>query len=372
MDEVEWLTPPQIDSSGTVTSTTGFPMTYEITTDVSADSYDVLSGTLPPGLTLNAGTGVISGTPQTPGTYNVTLRATNEAGSGSKTVTFRMMAAIALPVAVEAPQLTWSTGGGYWFGQSVTSHDGVDAAQNGDIGDNSSTWMEAQVTGPGTLTFWWRVDSEQNYDFLRFAIDGAGEETVSGAVDWVRNVYTVDAGTHTVRWTYDKDETVSDGADSAWVDEVDFTTTVFSAPYSAWLTANSLSGAAAPHLANPDGDQFVNLLEYAFVLNPQSAASASGAPAMTWNAGTKRLALTFKRRPANTDLVYEVQGSNNLATWTALARSTAGAAFVSVSGGAQSVTEAVSGADRIVTFVDGTAHTAGGPKRYLRVKILSQ
>jgi hypothetical protein len=38
-------------------------------------------GSLPPGLSLNATTGVISGTPTTPGTYSFVFVATNNAGS---------------------------------------------------------------------------------------------------------------------------------------------------------------------------------------------------------------------------------------------------------------------------------------------------
>ncbi|HEX2747700.1 MAG TPA: M6 family metalloprotease domain-containing protein, partial [Verrucomicrobiales bacterium] len=238
VDQVEWLTPPVITSTAAVTAATGFPLTYQITTDAHSDSFQLVSGNLPPGLNLNGASGVISGTPQAAGNYTVTLRATNAAGTGTKAVTFTVAAAIGVPVAVDAPGLTWSTGGGgYWFGQAVTTHDGVDAAQNGDINDFGSTWVQAQVTGPGTLTFWWRVDSEQNYDFFRFSIDGAEQEKASGPVNWAQKSYQIGAGAHTLRWTYDKDESVSEGADAAWLDEVTFGAGTFSIPYAAWLAA---------------------------------------------------------------------------------------------------------------------------------------
>jgi hypothetical protein len=43
-------------------------------------TYAIQSGTLPPGLSLNAATGAVTGTPTTAGTYPVTIRATDEYG----------------------------------------------------------------------------------------------------------------------------------------------------------------------------------------------------------------------------------------------------------------------------------------------------
>lgn len=43
--------------------------------DVNSLTFEVASGTLPPGVTLNGSTGVLSGTPSAPGTYNFTIRA---------------------------------------------------------------------------------------------------------------------------------------------------------------------------------------------------------------------------------------------------------------------------------------------------------
>ncbi|MCE1228072.1 MAG: Ig domain-containing protein, partial [Firmicutes bacterium] len=55
-------------------------------------SYTVTGGSLPPGLTLNPTTGVISGTPTTPGDYTVTIQGSNAAGSTSQTVTYHVAA----------------------------------------------------------------------------------------------------------------------------------------------------------------------------------------------------------------------------------------------------------------------------------------
>lgn len=57
-------------------------------TGYPAPSYSVAIGSLPPGLTLNSETGVLSGRPTTGGSYQVTIRATNSLGHVDVTKTF--------------------------------------------------------------------------------------------------------------------------------------------------------------------------------------------------------------------------------------------------------------------------------------------
>jgi hypothetical protein len=76
--------PPVISSPGTANGTECSAFSYNITASNSPTSYSV-TGTLPSGLSLNTGTGVISGTPSSgsTGTYNVTIGASNACGSDS-------------------------------------------------------------------------------------------------------------------------------------------------------------------------------------------------------------------------------------------------------------------------------------------------
>jgi len=85
--------------------------------------------------------------------------------------------AITIPEAVDATNLVWTTGGNVvWGAQASITHDGVDAAQSGAIGDSQSTYLQTTIVGPGKLTFWWKVSSEDYlipntwYDFLYFTI----------------------------------------------------------------------------------------------------------------------------------------------------------------------------------------------------------
>ena len=124
--------------------------------------------------------------------------------------------------ALGAP-LPWSTGGSReWTCQTNTTHDLVAAARSGSASDNQFSYLDTQITGPGRLSFWWKVSSEQGFDILRFVVDGATHEQISGEKDWELVSVDLPSGTHTLRWIYDKDDGTSTGADSAWVDEVSF------------------------------------------------------------------------------------------------------------------------------------------------------
>ena len=123
--------------------------------------------------------------------------------------------------------LTWSLGGdAAWFAETTETHDGVEAAQSGPITDNQESWLETSVVGTGTLTYWWKVSSEQDYDFLEFYLDGVLQASISGEVDWQKQTYSIPAGTHTIGWDYVKDVYDSFGQDAGWLDEVNFATTM--------------------------------------------------------------------------------------------------------------------------------------------------
>jgi len=132
---------------------------------------------------------------------------------------------ISLGEAVDNTALIWATGGNStWIGQTTFSYNGGDSAQAGLITHSQNSWLETTVTGPVDLAFVWKVSSETNYDFLRFAIDGVNQDSVSGEVNWQPKTNSVPSGTHTLRWTYAKDNIVSAGMDCGWVDQILVTT----------------------------------------------------------------------------------------------------------------------------------------------------
>ena len=134
---------------------------------------------------------------------------------------YTLQGTVPLGDAVDASNLTWTTGGdNNWFGQTQVTRDGVGAAQSGGIAHNQQTWMEITVEGPGTISFYWQVSSQFNYDFLRFYIGSSAQASLSGNVGWQHQSFSVPQGRQTLRWSYSKDNSVNAGSDCGWVDNV--------------------------------------------------------------------------------------------------------------------------------------------------------
>ena len=88
--------------------------------------------------------------------------------------------------------------------------------------------------------------------------------------------------------------------------------------YAAWAQDAQMGDVAAASTADPDGDGISNLLEYAFDLSPSSADTVAVTQASVVNvSGTRRVEITFVRPINRPDLVYTVEVSSNLMTWTA-------------------------------------------------------
>ena len=120
--------------------------------------------------------------------------------------------------------LSFTTGGSEdWFGQTKTSYYGGDAARSGDISHSQDSWMQTMVSGPGALKFYWKVSSEENYDFLEFYIDGWLQDQISGSVNWQQKTYTITtSGSHMLEWRYVKEKGTDSGSDCGWVDKVEW------------------------------------------------------------------------------------------------------------------------------------------------------
>jgi hypothetical protein len=94
---------PAINGPSTLAAVTGTPLgaNFTATGGTSPYSWQIASGALPPGVSLNSSTGAIAGTPTAAGTFNATLQVTDSASrTAQKTLT----------ITVAAPPVTVTTG----------------------------------------------------------------------------------------------------------------------------------------------------------------------------------------------------------------------------------------------------------------------
>ncbi len=119
----------------------------------------------------------------------------------------------------------WQFGGNSnWTISTEDPYEGTYCAKSGTISDSeiSSMYVEMDVVSDGNISFFRKVSSESGYDYLKFYIDGVQQGGWSGEEAWSEESYPVSAGTHTFKWEYSKDMSVSNGSDCAWVDYIVF------------------------------------------------------------------------------------------------------------------------------------------------------
>lgn len=119
----------------------------------------------------------------------------------------------------------WQFGGvSDWSISDATPYEGVYSARSGIITHSQATSISVDwnVYVEDTLSFWYKVSSEQNYDYLSFYIDGSLIDEWSGTIPWTEYITTVPVGSHTFTWEYNKDGSVNSGEDAGWVDYITF------------------------------------------------------------------------------------------------------------------------------------------------------
>jgi Zn-dependent metalloprotease len=165
------------------------------------------------------------------GTYDVSLTATNAYGSDGETKTAYITVANSIPDDIaEGLDYTGSTftktGNANWAKVTDVYYNGGDSAKSGVITHSQSCSIETSVTvtAAKTVKFYWQVSSEASYDYLRFYIDGVQMNQISGTTTWAQVSNSLAIGTHTLKWTYLKDSSVSSGSDCGWVDKLEIVT----------------------------------------------------------------------------------------------------------------------------------------------------
>ena len=126
--------------------------------------------------------------------------------------------------ALDGGRLSWTSGGtANWIPQGEVSHDGEDAVKSGGVtGDDVST-LSTVVTGPGTLTWWWKLDMSDCAGVDVF-VDGVFVESLDTVSNWVSaSIDIAGDGEHTVRFEFWNAGTAAAISDCAYLDQVSWT-----------------------------------------------------------------------------------------------------------------------------------------------------
>ena len=121
----------------------------------------------------------------------------------------------------------WEFPGSYeWMICDTTAQEGTYSMQSSDIsGDQTAEInleMEYGTLNDGKISFWYKVSSQEDYDYFEFWMDREKLMVASGETPWREITFDVPNGIHTFKWKYVKNISGDDGSDCAWIDNVTF------------------------------------------------------------------------------------------------------------------------------------------------------
>ena len=90
-----------------------------------------------------------------------------------------------------------------WFAVADGAATDGFALQSGEVSQGGTSALQTTVTGPGRLSFAWRLAANGN-DFVRFYVDDAQQAQISRETTaWATNELEIAAGQHILRWTFE-------------------------------------------------------------------------------------------------------------------------------------------------------------------------
>ena len=113
-----------------------------------------------------------------------------------------------------------------WRIVTESPYEGQYCIRSGAIGNNGTTTLilSHDAGSNDSISFYYKVSSENGYDKLHFYIDNQEKNNWSGNVAWAKAAYPVSEGRHSYKWTYTKDYSQTSGSDCAWIDFISLPT----------------------------------------------------------------------------------------------------------------------------------------------------
>jgi uncharacterized repeat protein (TIGR02543 family) len=134
-----------------------------------------------------------------------------------------------LAEAVDAAALSFTTGGyADWSVDAANGYTNGVSAKSGAICDGQESWVEATVSGAGTLVFRWNVmggvHRNNPFAYAKVEVDGVQQAQEHMTEGWKEQMVVLEgAGSHLIRWTYLRTSDRAAEGDCAWIDAVTWT-----------------------------------------------------------------------------------------------------------------------------------------------------
>jgi hypothetical protein len=231
---------------------------------------------LPPGITINSTTGLISGIPESKGVYESTITATGTVATANKNITFNISSP--LGEGLDQPTWTWRTSMKQAQAWRYTGIPDLMNAYAVETIKNSAedSWIEADISGPGWISWKARGSTAGINSSISIAVivDGVPVGALyapPGEFYSTRKVW-IPKGLHTVRWIA---RFVPTGTGSVIpnspvrLDAMSFSPdptspNITGISYENWAVTNITQENLRQPSQDGDGDGFSNWSEYSF------------------------------------------------------------------------------------------------------------
>ena len=139
-----------------------------------------------------------------------------------------------------------------WQIDSTEYHSGSHSLRSDAVGDGQSAQicLDVELPADGEISFWVKTSTEEMHDRFVFTVDRRSQIPQAwGVTDWQQRRYTIEAGRHSLCWTYAKDGSNSVGSDCVWIDDIRFPVVYWDSAY-AWACAGETLALTEPEKAD--------------------------------------------------------------------------------------------------------------------------